>query len=47
MGMDESGVYSVPFWMRYVEATRELAANANVSMRELDRALWQFSKENQ
>lgn len=39
--------YTFPFWWSYCEATRCLAAKARVSMRVLDRALWQYSKENQ
>ena len=39
--------YSFEFWWRYVEFCRELAETAGVDMRELDRALWQYSKENQ
>ena len=35
------------FWSRYVRYTRQLAARAGVTMRTLDRALWQYSKENQ
>lgn len=37
--------YDFPFWWAYVEHCRALAAEAGVSMRELDRALWQFSWE--
>ena len=33
------------FWIEYVEFTRLLASEANVDMRTLDRALWQFSRE--
>lgn len=32
-------------WRGYVEATRSLAISAGVDMRTLDRALWQWSKE--
>ena len=39
--------YDFPFWWGYCEATRRLAATARVSMRVLDRALWQYSRENQ
>lgn len=34
-------------WMDYVDVTRRLAREADVSMRALDRALWQYSKERQ
>jgi hypothetical protein len=36
-----------PFWAEYTRFTRMLAARAGVSLRVLDRALWQYSKENQ
>lgn len=39
--------YNFSFWWPYVEFCRGLAASANVGMRTLDRALWQYSKENQ
>ena len=40
-------VYNFDFWWAYVEATRALADEWDVDMRTLDRALWQYSKENQ
>lgn len=39
--------YSFPFWWSYTEQCRGLASRNNISMRILDRALWQYSKENQ
>ena len=39
--------YSYALWSEYVEFCREQAADAGVSMRILDRALWQYSKCNQ
>jgi len=42
--MDE---YRFDFWMAYVQFCRNLAAENELSMRVLDRALWQYSKENQ
>ena len=39
--------YKFAFWWQYVEACRALATTAQVNMRTLDRALWQYSKENQ
>ena len=39
--------YSYALWSKYVEYCREQAADAGVSMRILDRALWQYSKRNQ
>jgi len=39
--------YSFEFWQAYTRTCRSLAKQAGVSMRLLDRALWQFSKEQQ
>jgi hypothetical protein len=39
--------YTFKIWKPYVTFTRATAQRLNVSMRELDRALWQFSKERQ
>lgn len=39
--------YSFDFWWWYVDCCRSLAGEAGVTMRTLDRALWQYSKENQ
>jgi len=39
--------YTFGFWWPYVEFCRSVAAGAKVDMRTLDRALWQYSKENQ
>jgi hypothetical protein len=39
--------YNFGFWWTYVEFCRDLAISARVDMRTLDRALWQYSKENQ
>ena len=39
--------YSFEFWWAYVETCRALAKEAGVSMRVLDRALWQYSSEKQ
>ncbi len=38
---------SYEFWNSYCEFTRALARRARVSMRTLDRALWQYSKLHQ
>jgi hypothetical protein len=34
-------------WIDYTLFCRKLAREANVTMRELDRALWGYLKENQ
>jgi hypothetical protein len=46
LGHKGRSVYPVSFWIRYLEACRRLAAEHGVSIRELDKALWQWSKEN-
>jgi len=45
-GVPEGG-YDFDLWWAYCEFTRSLARQTDVSMRVLDRALWQFSKERQ
>lgn len=48
LGIDKPpAYYSFAFWWSYTLACRALAAKARVSMRTLDRALWQYSKEHQ
>lgn len=44
---DASHKYDFGFWREYVQFCREEAERANVDMRTLDRALWQFSKVTQ
>jgi hypothetical protein len=39
--------YDFEFWWTYVQFCRTAAAKCGVSMRALDRALWQYSKEKQ
>jgi hypothetical protein len=39
--------YSVSYWLRYLEACRRLAQEHGVSIRVLDKALWQYSKERE
>jgi hypothetical protein len=47
LGVDADQVkYDFKFWWGYTMYCRELAKSARVSMRVLDRALWQYSKEN-
>jgi len=38
--------YDFIFWWEYVELCREIARRTGAEMRILDRALWQYSKEN-
>ena len=34
------------FWWKYVETCRELSARRDLDMRTIDKAMWQYSKEN-
>ncbi len=47
VGVHVPPVYRFELWWQYVGFTRNLARDHGVSMRTLDRALWQYSKENQ
>jgi hypothetical protein len=45
LGQREQAAYPVVYWLAYVEACRALAREAGVTLRVLDRALWQHSRE--
>jgi hypothetical protein len=45
LGVTPPAAYGFQFWWDYVHFCREAAARAGLSMRDLDRALWQYSKE--
>ena len=45
LGVKPRSTYPVSFWLEYLEACRELSRRAGVSIRTLDKALWQHSKE--
>ena len=45
VGVDAPPNYEFEFWWRYVAFCRRVASDAGVSMRKLDRALWQRSWE--
>ena len=47
LGVDVPNQYNFVFWWNYTIFCRKLSKNYNISMRTLDKALWQFSKENQ
>jgi hypothetical protein len=47
LSINKTPTYNFDFWWSYVEICRKIADQAGVSMRDLDRALWQFSDENQ
>jgi hypothetical protein len=45
LGVKPRSHYPVTFWLGYLEACRALAVQCEVSIRTLDKALWQWSKE--
>jgi hypothetical protein len=45
LGVKPRSQYPLTFWLGYLDACRELARQAGVSLRTLDKALWQHSKE--
>jgi hypothetical protein len=45
LGVKPRSQYPVTFWLGYLEACRALADRCGVSIRTLDKALWQWSKE--
>lgn len=47
ISLEPPSFYNFEFWWEYVLFCRELAEKNKVDMRTLDRALWQYSKENQ
>ncbi len=48
LGYDEfPKAYTLEFWLEYVVFCRELAAQHNITLRTLDRALWQYAHEHQ
>lgn len=48
LGFDKQPTYyTFDIWSKYTDFCRRLAKESEVSMRTADRALWQFSSENQ
>lgn|SRR5574340_131078 len=47
LGMQRPAIYTPEYWVKYVEICRSLAGKHGMSVRELDMALWQYSKEHQ
>lgn len=47
LGSERPASIGFGFWWAYVECCRALAAEAGVSVRELDKALWCYSEANQ
>jgi hypothetical protein len=45
LGVKGRSTYPLSFWLAYLEACRTIARQAGVSLRTLDKALWQRSKE--
>jgi hypothetical protein len=45
LGVKPRSQYPVAFWLEYLGACREIARRNRVSIRTLDKALWQHSKE--
>lgn len=47
LGVERPPLHAFGLWWAYTLYCRDLAEQCGVSMRTLDRALWQFAKENQ
>lgn len=47
LNSQQPSAYTFHFWWEYVVCCRTIAKRNGVSMRTLDRALWQYSKERQ
>lgn len=47
LGFDKPPQYTFDFWVAYCEYARGLARRTRLSMRVIDRALWQYSKKHQ
>lgn len=46
IGVEQPSTYTYEFWLKYVQVTRDASEQFDVSMRDLDRALWQWDLEN-
>jgi len=44
LGVDVPSQYTFEFWWRYTSCCRDIAREADVTMRQLDQALWYYSK---
>lgn len=47
VGIDKPPRITFQFWSAYTQFCRSIARRLGISMRELDRALWQYSKDHQ
>ena len=45
LGQPAPSAYTTKYWLAYADACRELASQAGVTVRVLDKALWQYSRE--
>jgi hypothetical protein len=45
LGVKSRSTYPVSFWLEYLHACREISQRNGVTIRTLDKALWQHSKE--
>jgi hypothetical protein len=45
LGQKPRSGYTIGYWLAYLDACRAIAAQHGVSLRTLDKALWQWSKE--
>jgi hypothetical protein len=45
LGQKPRSGYPTSYWLAYLDACRRLAAEHGISLRTLDKALWQWSKE--
>ncbi len=47
LGEEKPTSYNFEFWNSYCKKIQQLARELNLSIRTIDKALWQYSKENQ
>jgi len=47
LGLKQPSVYTPEYWVEYTDVCRSLAKEHGFTVRELDMALWQYSRENQ
>lgn len=47
LGLKKPSAYTPEYWVRYTGICRSLAKEHNLTVREFDKALWQYSREHQ
>ena len=47
LGWDQPKSYNFDFWQKYCEKIRQISKDVSEDIRTVDKALWQYSKENQ